>query len=338
MRLRISRVGCSLALVFWLGGGAGGDAYAQEKTPAGRQLLQETNSQEVLRGMTLLNRRPESLRKFEEELTKPLSNFKPDLQPDLPPPYSPRAVVIQSPRARNNWLTPAELMPKTDPGDWLNGMYGKKEQPQTSQEQFLQNLNRQDPAANPGNGADPLSSRRPGLNGSLSEDASLPSGIKEKAQTLRELMGRGSSTELTDPSSRKSLGDFFGASGTGINKRDEMRTHKEYMDTFRREVLGSTPAPPPTTANPLNPLSSLGTPAAAPSPGYGGGLDGFASTTPRRGMEGSLDIYNPALLDPGHDLNTALQQWNPLYSAPKPEPQRVSPPAATVLEAPKRRF
>ena len=323
MRLR-TPTGSILALVLLLGYGAGGDACAQEKTGGGRQLLRETNSQEVLSSMSLLNSRPESLKKFEEELSKPLTTYRPELDRDLPLPYTPRAVVVPNSRSQGNWLTPSDMMPKTDQGDWLSGMYGKKEQPKSSQEQLLMRLN-QDPARNSGSDHDPLSSRTRGLT--APDEASLPMGP------------RGSVPNLVAPPGQSGFGDFNWPSGGGLT-REQARAHKDYMDTFRREVLGSTAPLPATGVNPLNPLQQtpLNSPAASPSPGYGSGLDGFASTTPRRGMEATLNAYNPALLTPGHDLNTALQQWNPLYITPKLESQKVMPPAPAAMEVPKRRF
>jgi hypothetical protein len=336
MRLWIP-LGSILALVLFLGDGAGRDACAQEKSGGGRQLLRETNSQEVLSSMTLLNNRPESLKNFEQELSKPLTTFRPELDRDLPLPYSPRAVVVPNSRAQANWLTPSDLMPKTDQGDWLSGMYGKKEQPKSSQDQLLMMLT-QDPARNPGSDNDPLSSRNR-LSSGAPDGVGLPMGGKDRARDLREL-SRGSGPNLVAPGGQGGLGDFNWATGSGLT-REQMRAHKDYMETFRREVLGSTPVPPPATGvNPLNvlPQSPLSTPAAAPSSGYGSGLDGFASTAPRRGMEATLDAYNPALLNPGHDLNTALQQWNPLYTTPRLEPQKVAPSTPAIMEVPKRRF
>jgi len=330
-------LGSILALVLYLGDGAGRDACAQEKSGGGRQLLRETNSQEVLSSMSLLNNRPESLKNFEQELSKPLTTFRPELDRDLPLPYSPRAVVVPNSRAQANWLTPSDLLPKTDQGDWLSGMYGKKEQPKSSQDQLLMMLT-QDPARNSGNDNDPLSSRNR-LGSGAPDEAGLPKGVKDRAQTLREL-GRGPGPNFGASPGQSGIGDFNWGTGSGLT-RDQMRAHKDYMDTYRREVLGSTPvAPPASSVNPLNvlPQSPLSTPAAGSSPGYGSGLDGFASTAPRRGMEATLDAYNPALLNPGHDLNNALQQWNPLYSAPKLEPPKVAPSTATIMEVPKRRF
>jgi hypothetical protein len=336
MRLRIP-LGSILALVLFLGHGAGRDACAQEKLGGGRQLLRETNSQEVLSSMTRLNNRPESLKNFEDELSKPLTTFRPELDRDPPNMYSPRAFVVPNSRAQANWLTPSDLMPKTDQGDWLGGMYGKKEQPKSSQDQLLLMLT-QDPARNPGSSSDPLSPRGSGFDGRLKDDPGLSGAAGEKARA-RQLMGSRPLGEPAGASSWSDFGSFFGANGSGFTP-EQMRAHKEYMDSFRKQVLGSAPTPPPTSVNPLNvmPQSPLGATTATPSPGYGAGLDAFASTTPRRGMEATLDAYNPALLNPGHDFNNALQQWNPLYIAPKPEPQKVSPPTSAVMEVPKRRF
>jgi hypothetical protein len=322
-------MGCSLALVLW---GAMGDARAQDKPARARQIdLQETDSMEVLSNMNLLNARPESLKRFEEELSRPLSTFKPDLERPLAP-YRPVTIVVPNRRGQDNWMSPKDLMPKTAQEDWLDGIsVGKKGQPKTSQEQFLEMLNRQDPGRGSANASGSVSSRRPGLSGDLADDPSLPSAVREKAQALKDLISHDGSGNLFAPSSRSPLSDFLGSRETGLS-RDDLQAHKAYMDAYRREVLGSVPPP---AATPFNPL---GLPAAVPTPGYVGGLDTLASPS-RRGMDSSPGTYTPATPGSLRDLNAALlNQWNPMYTPPKPETPKASPPAPMTAEVPRRKF
>jgi hypothetical protein len=78
---------------------------------------------------------------------------------------------------------------------------------------------------------------------------------------------------------------------------------------------------------------------ASPAVGYLGGLDTLAGSSRRGGNDSFPGILNPTAPGSLRDLNAAVDnQWNPLYSPPKLEPSKVSPPTSTTVEVPRRRF
>jgi hypothetical protein len=294
--------------------------------------------------------RKDSLQQLEESLSRSLHFFSPRSsleglapEPVLPPPpvqVIPNRRALQEQERRKNWmaLTPEELMQGPHSELFKSSEPGADNDNKSALEHFYDRLNwehpaRKQPAPKEDNRAG--SRLRPGSSGDLfgSPDAAeIPAGLRESTKKLKEEVGSDKRRSFFDPVPQHSgFADFFGFGDKTLSPED-IKAHKEYMEQYRQLLQGPAPA-----ANPLAPPG----PAAAPlQPGPYNGFNSFASTPTHRLWGASPDGYNPGL-NPGklQDFNaTVLNQWNPLYSPPKPEPPKPAPMFVPPAEAPRRKF
>jgi hypothetical protein len=307
-------------------------------------------------GVARTNSAPPSrngLLRLEEELSKSFGSFKPQssslegVSAPLPPPPRKNSAV-QNKRLqdemdrRKNWMfmNPDELMgaPKSEEFFTLPeyGPDGQEKKPLSAIDRFYQNLEHKNTrkereqllrAADPMNSHRPFSTAEDALD--TSEDPSLPPGLRETEQALRKkLLGDNSDSRATS-STRSSLWDLFGTSEKTVSP-EALLAHKEYMKQYQ-QWLDTPPA------NPFNPVAGAGS-SLSPS-GSTSGLDAFGSLNRPDTFGQPSSSGNPALFVASpQDVNAkVINQWNPLYSAPKtPAPQTPAP--TPIFDVPRRKF
>jgi hypothetical protein len=166
------------------------------------------------------------------------------------------------------------------------------------------------------------------------DDSNLPSGLKERAEALKQLS---ESDTAGDPfaqgATRGGFSDIFGLGDNTLSK-EQMLDHKKLMNEYHSIVDPSWR--PPAVANTANPAVGL-TEAAQPRRNAPAGLAGSSSPAPRKGLEAQWDVLYPILGPAGlPDVNAqALGQSRPAPPAPSVESPKVVAPTFT---APKRAF
>jgi hypothetical protein len=350
MSVRLSRSGCTSALVlFCCAAGMVFRAAAQETKsapPPASPAWTAASSQS--------NAKPDALKQQEDELRRSLQSLSPKSSPDtsLAPQYRPPVVVVPDKRARDaeerrkNWLLPEpdSLEPGTSTKEWLNSPENPldtKAKTKKSLDDFYERLNQGNshrlmPRASD---TDPLgTSRSEKAGGEITsrDDANLPGGIRDSAKRLQDLLGGfDRAGDRSAPSESGGLSTFFGQRDKELSPED-LKAHKAYMDEYRKVLNGLTP--PLSSA--LTPLAPPGSGNSPPGSGSPGGFNDLTESSRPKGFDSTPGMLT-TLKDPGTlpDLNAnALNQWNPLYSAPKLEPPKAAPLSVPQAEAPRRRF
>lgn len=349
MSVRLSRSGCTLALALF-GAAAvmvcvAGAEESKSAAPAASPAVTAVPSQP--------GAKPDALKQLEDDLRHALESLSPRSAPEstLAPQVRPPVVVVPNQRAkdaeerRKNWLLPdSDTLPSgTSRRDWLNpsdNPLDTKARGKNSLDNFYERLNqgtssRLMPRATD---SDPLglpqSSKT--TEPTARDDANLPSGIRDSARRLQDLLGGFNRTsERSAATDSGSSSSFFGRVDKGPSAED-LKAHKAYMDEYSKVLNGPTRSPA-TALTPLVPLSPGSTP---PGAGIGGGLDTLGSSSRSKTFDSLpgmvTTIRSPTTLpDPNAGV---LNQWNALYAPPKLDPPKPAPLAVPQAEAPHRRF
>jgi hypothetical protein len=291
---------------------------------------------------------------LEDELRRSLQSLSPGSSPDssLAPQYRPPVVVVPDKRARDaeerrrNWLLlePDSAQPEGSSKDWLNSSENPldpKSKTRNSLGDFYERLNQgtsqrlMPRSTEPDPVGLPRSEKTSGQN-TTRDDGNLPSGIRDSAKRLQDLLGGVNRTDgRSSPTESGGLSTFFGNSDKHLSPED-IKAHKAYMDEYRKVLNGPAPAPA-TALTPLAPLGSSSAPAGSGLSGVFNDLSDFSHPKGFDSTPGMLTITkNPGMLP---DLNAnALNQWNALYAPPKVEPPKPAPISVPQAEAPRRRF
>jgi hypothetical protein len=324
-----------------------GSAQAQSKQHGRPIEFSQPRSTEVLTNLDQLNSKQGSLKQLEDELKRSLQPFpaRNSLDDSLALPYrAPAAPVIQNTRVkdylerRKNWmnLSPDDMMMMLGgPGFDIEDKEKKKG---PSLDKFYEDLNRQrfrgmNPGM-PGNDDSPAAFKPPGMRDGLGApgDPNLPTGIKQNEHALRKMLSSDSGNVFAPAPGRSTAGDFFGL-GIRPPSREETLAHKAYLEQYQQLLNGG----PPVSAAPANLPGLADAPRrAAPSTG----LDSLGGSSRREKFDASPgaihSLLNPTAL-PDANAKT-LNQWNPMYTPPKPEPPKAKPAFTPPAEAPLRPF
>lgn len=352
MRFRPLSLAGGLALaLLGLGGPAAGRAQAQTQPQHSRRIEEpaEARSPAVVTNRGQLSSKRDGLKQLEDQLSWSFNPFSPgeNVQPNATPPFRlPSAAALQNRKAlveeiqrRRNWAFTGleELMlgssgrasdlPEYRPD-------GRAQKSTTGFERLYDILNRQaDRGLNPGLSRDDDSAGSRAKAGQ-SDEPDLPVTIKEHEQALKKLLGStpGHESSLFGASPvRSSFSDFFGLGQQGLTDQQVLE-HRAYMEQDRQLLEGQSASAAGSALN----LS--GASAAPRQPAAPAGL--MPLLQPSHAESGAPNwvssLLNPsAVPDPNAQL---LNQWNPLYIPPKPEPPRPAPVSVPMAEVPHRKF
>ncbi len=296
-------------------------------------LPQNSNLSASLTNLSNAGLKKDGLKQLEDELSRSLQPFSPrgSLDSILTPRYIPSPVAPNrqpsSSESRRNWPfdDPAGLGP--DPFKSMNGP-GKR----NSLEDIFNTMDKSRSTGNAGSSR-PETAKRPGARpfDELDEDMKLPSGIRESAKKLRDKLFGADTLFDTGSANRGGLSGLLPPDDR--LSREQIQAHQDYVQRFRQTM----DIPGPWTT-PDNPLSSLGFGAGRTLPVVTSPLPG--ATTPREGFAATpmaVDslLHSTVLPDLSQQV---VNQWNPLYAAPKveaPPPASFTPP---MMEVPRRKF
>lgn len=359
MSLGFSRSG-SWILLFCLAASGLVERHAQAQgIPRSRRSIEltETNSAEILTNLNQLTVKKEGVQQLEDQLkslkgvggaTSFEQRFNAPYGSQNASPASSKTIMELIERRKNWGLTPEEMTldSKVSDRDILSAIADEKaEGKQSSLQQFYDALKGSGTSRT---GRDLLSneSRSGQLKPSDSsnddfslgsdDDSKLPAGIREKAQKLKEMVTRDSTSVFNPQRSHSTFDNFFGLRenvAVRTAASDLTKTPMEaYMEQFKKELdtslTGARIDPGLQSLLPEERKTPL--PAMAPMPLTP--HHEVTQTTP--GNVGSVQDH---LVLP--DLNAAvLHSWNPMYTPPKLELPKYTPPAPPNLEFPRRRF
>lgn len=318
--------------------------------------LSETNSAEILTNLNGLNTKKEGTSQLEDQLeniNKQLSNKNLDQGfslPYLPPTVVPAKTLKELLDRQKNWgMTPEELGSAfgSSESDALSVFdQGRSDAKKSSLQQFYDTLNRQ-------NASHPNSSRSGENGGSVdyfksdfkqdtdfSDDSSMPASIRDKAKKLRDLVNQDPTSFFNTTKPKTSFDNFLGLNDpnpTADSVRGPKTSMESFMDQFKKVLNGQTVgASVDPSVNALAPKPTVRPVTAYPA------LDELPSSTHHQLSDittpGTINsVPNPTVMQ---DLNsTILNQWNPLYTPPKLELPKPSPPSVPLnMEFPRRKF
>jgi hypothetical protein len=332
--------------------------------------LSETNSAEILTNLDQLTTRKEGFKQLEERL-KSLRGISPgSLEDRFNAPYvSPTMSVLPNKTIKDlldrqrTWnLTPEELGAainlsdsdaltlfgddKKDGKDSKDGKDGKDSK--KSLQQFYDNLNRQ-PASrektdrfldslkgNSSKSADLPDARDDDLS---TDDSKLPAGIRDKAEKLKEMVNEDTSSIFNPSRAKSSFDNFFGLIDNSPNK-DALDGSKSSMESFIDKFKQTLD--PQSTGPSMDPALKALVPDTWRQNATYPGMSSLPSSPAFHDLTESApadlnSVLNRAAMP---DINnTVLNQWNPMYTAPKPElPKVVGPSAPFTLDMPRRHF
>jgi hypothetical protein len=306
----------------------------------------ETNAVEIFKSLNQLGDRDEGLKKLQDELSKKglLSISRQNPEDTSLAGTAPLAIPTAQPRRKkddwnqsDSWLSnPGQTgsgSPMEDIYSFSGSDNGKIDKRKSSWDPILQKL-RQDEFGGVGLGSTvKAAARQPDDS---QDDSDLPQGIKESADKLKKLLGNDFGANLFAPTtSRGSVKDFFGTRQTSVSVEDN-RSRQAYMDSYATILFGESSA-----AAVLKSMGTLGSPVSAsairaPAANPLATLPGTTPTDPFRPstvLNGTISA--PTL--PNLNANV-LNQWNPMYTQPKPEAPKAQPFFTPPVEAPRRRF
>lgn len=346
MSFRLSRLTLHAALgICWACAGGWGPANAQENTPKPAPANRPVPATET----NVRNGRPDALKQLENELSRALGIFSSKNSPDAAPTPQYRApvVVVPSKRARDDeerrknwlWLDTDKAEPSAKEQDWTKSLDRSQDSKEKKNplDEFYNQLNRERSGS-----LMPTLDGNQKRNGTSDSDSDrdngkLPSGIRESAQRLRETLFNTKGNTASTPSEGGALSDLFGGGDKELSPAD-IRAHKSYMDEYRKVLDGAVPASSSGNFGLMNPLAPLGATSGSQPQHYLGGLDSLGGSSSIKTLNpGNVtEVAAPATFaDPSAKV---LNNWNPLYSAPKIEAPKPPPLAVQPFEPQRRRF
>lgn len=334
-------------------------ARAQGRPQAHRAIeLSETNSAQILTRLDQLTNKKEAPRQLDDQLRSLRSLISPEdsMEQRFSVPYSAPSLPTRKLKdlldRNKNWaLTPEEVNQVTGgkDADMFPGFTDDKNSSRKSLEQFYETLIQQGSSKDPNKTGDRSDNNRPTLskksddyfsNRTVDDDSSLPPSIREKTEKLKKLVTDDLGGVFSSARPRSSFDNFFGFTEAPDPSPGKDAPGKPHVDSFLDQFKKGMD---PSTALGLNPALS----ALMPN-------NGSLRTTPVGPDLGKLatplhkeqplaiptlagTLPNPTALS---DMNsTVLNQWNPLYTAPKLElPKPAPPPTPINFEYPRRRF
>lgn len=323
---------------------------ARGADPAGPAVPPAPSLSATLTNLNPTGPKKDGLKQLEEELTRSLQPFSPKgLDSIMTPRYVPPPVVLPNRRPtgdsqkRETWPFDNRDDRSGFPQDPFKSMEGSAKK--NSLEEIYNSLDqeRRNNRAGSGKSGTPSSSvLKPFDDLGSDDDKKLPSGVRESARSLRDKL-LGTDGILNRPSSGDGFSALFAPQENSLS-REQIQAHKEYMARFR-ETIG-LPAPEVTPQNSLNVNLGLGLGSA---PGLGAGPAKPVYTPPsllspsmtRDNTFASTPAAAESVLHPFTlpDVNEhVLNQWNPLYVAPKVETPPPAPFAPSMMEVPRRKF
>lgn len=314
---------------------------AQDKFPRRELELSETNSLEVFTNLNELGSRLDGLRQdFEDELNNIRHPSRSSLDGVLAPSYYPPAArTAPSNKSKDELDLQSFLFQDMLPGgqdDMSQGNTGGR--PKTQKEKTdlyyemlgVGNLN---PNASVfGDAFNSLNAKTPPQSPQTDDDPMRPSDLSGTQQSFKNFLGENSDSVFTRSSSRGALSGFLGTVAPMTAQQVEAR--KNYMDDYRKILDDSSPDAV------INPLYAPVNSALPQSTNYG--ILGALPSSTRDGLT-TIPAAPPPVraLTTVPDLNsTVLNQWNPMYVAPAPQPAKPSPSSFYVpmMETPRRKF
>jgi hypothetical protein len=320
--------------------------------------LTETNNAEILTNLNQLAVKKEGLRQLDDQLRLLKSSsshkfFENRLSaPYVAPTTVPSKTIQELLEKHKNWaLTPEELgmgLNSSD-ADTLKSLGDDKLDSKSSLQQFYDALNRSDSSRqNNGRSTDKNGAKGARMEGShdddfnsAADDPNLPANIRDKAQKLRDFVNQDSSSVFSQTRAHSSFQDFFGLSGnksagSAPTGTGEPKTKVDsFLEQFKKVLDG------PTTASRIDPSlqSLLPTATTAQSAVAFPVLDAVPNTRHEltQTMPGNVNsIVDRTALQ---DINSRIvNQWNPMYTPPKIELPKYSPPSPPNVDFPRRKF
>jgi len=338
--------------------GPGVQAQGQQK-PKRFIELSETNSAEILTNLNRIAARKEGVDQLEDQLRSYQSLRPNDFEGSFNAPYNatravPRKALKELLDRQKNWgLSPEEFEGVSGASDAdLLSVYGEVDKlggKSSSLRQFYeglsrpaaagQNLNRLNDTAGPNdlNNRDDTQQED-----DFSGDAKLPAGLRDKAQKLREMVYEDPNSIFSRSKPKTSFENFFGLNQNDSNSESESKlgpksTMESFVDEFRKVLDGSSPA------GKVDPALSALVPSIDPERSTNPFLDALTSPSHKSDLftqsapPGTVESVVPSTTIP--DVNAALlNRWNPLYTTPKLELPKVTPPAPPNFDFPRRHF
>jgi hypothetical protein len=347
MSLGFSRFGLWVVLLGLVASGIGESCvFAQGRIRPRRSIeLSETNSPEILTNLNQITSKKEGVRQLEDQL-RTLNSFSTanSLQGDFPTPYAspnaplPKRTLKELIERQKNWgLTAEELGTATaDQESLIWSGEEKGEGKKSSLEQFYDTLNHSGPSAN--RTAEASKQSNWARDRDSLDDASLPPGLQDKARMLKEMVNDDGNGIFGSDKSRSSFDNFFGLDTVAPEPAGAKTSMDSFLNQFKRVLDGqSVESKLDPTVNAL--LPEIG---ERRSPSYPG-LDPLPTSSKREVTQaptptpGNVNSLVDRTTLP--DVNaTILNQWNSMYTAPKVEVPKYSPPTPPNMEFPRRRF
>ena len=349
----------SILLAAFTVAGLMGNSGQAQGTPRPRRSLElsETNSAEILTNLNQLATKKDGLNQLEDQLQmlKQISARNPlegRFSAPYVPPSSGRALPNKTIKdlleRKNNWgLTAEELGTAVSPSgsDPFAAYNEEKLDPKgASLEQFYDALNR---GANGKQNSRGLSDNASGAsaqkpifrdNSDPSQDPSLPAGIRDKAQKLQDVVTTDPGSIFNPTRTQASFENFFGLNGPSAapdGLRAPQSSMESFMEQFKKVLEG------PSQGTKLDPALSSLLPDAAGRRSTPYQVQDQFSAPKHDDLIDSTPRPATALVDRSTipDFNSAvLNQWNPLYTTPKVELPKISPPTPPNFDFPRRKF
>ncbi|HLH55560.1 MAG TPA: hypothetical protein VKY92_18315 [Verrucomicrobiae bacterium] len=317
--------------------------------------LSETNTAEILTNLNQLTIKKDGLKELDDQLREINSFSKGKLfesrfnMPYNAPRALPNKTIKELIDRKNNWnLSPEEL------GTGLSSMEldaiskfreDGSDSKGSSLQQFYDALNHSSQAQNSNAKPQKKASDQGTQSGSrleddlatFGDDSKLPAGIRDKAETLRNNLSQDPTSVFGRSRGRSSFDNFFGLEPN--TKTTTGSGTKTSVDSFLEQFKKAMDGPSFSGIDPglRSLLPNDNTSKEIPSVPT---IDSLKSTRRHEFTDttaGQLSTLPNTTVIP--DINaTILNQWNPLYTPPRLELPKYTPPTPPNMEFPRRKF
>jgi hypothetical protein len=354
MCLGFSKLGLSLVLAaFAASSPLVNHALAQGKPQPRRSIeLSETNSAEILTNLNQLTTKKDEFRQLDEQLRtlKGLSGLK-SMEQGFSMPYAapaarPNKRMKDLLERQKNWsLTPEDINLSTGSAGSEVSTFDETDKmgsKHSSLQQFYNALNRStsDVPGRDGSANDKSASDKGSIftqEKGTEDDSSLPPEIRAKTQRLKDVVNEDPSSIFNPARPRSNFENFFGTSAN-TSTPDQATARKTSIDTFldqfKKGMDTSVAAGMDPTLSAIVPEAGSSRKTLSPE------LTKLPSTAHHEASEPTPAKVNSVLdVTSVSDMNGAvLNQWNPLYTPPKIQLPKVTPPTPPNLDFPRRKF